>query len=616
MAGVFTTYLNNPNGCDTVVHTTVTLLLPDTTHILTSTCNISSAGTITQFLLNQMGCDSLVITSTQYVPPADTTSLFQQTCDSSALGVFQQILSNQSGCDSLIITSVTSFPSDTTRLTSTSCDSMNIGVFQNLLSNNLGCDSLVITTVTAGAPDTTLLFFTSCDSSSLGVFENHFTLPNQCDSLVITTVSFSARDSTFITDSSCNPGDVGVFISSYTNQFGCDSIVTMTVSLLPTSDTFISGTTCDSLLEGNFIHAYINQFGCDSIVHETIKLLSSSETFLFSTTCNSSQAGVFTTLLQNQNGCDSIVTLTVTLTGGDTTNLNYKTCDPNAVGATSNTYINQAGCDSLVISQTSLFPVPSVDIQVTSDFNGYAISCFGESDGSVTANGMGINPFQYLWSGGGTDQNLTGLSAGIYEVTMTDGNGCIAQDAITLVEPEEFSIGFEITEPDCFDQQQGSITVQQSGGVVPIRYSIDGINFQPSPVFSDLSSGTYTITALDGNDCEDKEIIWINVPLAVNVDLGVDRIILPGDTTVIEAIVNIPFDSLTQVTWSGLTNPNCANCLLQPVAPIISSTYSVSVTSVSGCSDQDSMIVFVKRNIDIYIPNIFPPMATTSMTAY
>src|SRR6188768_1810349 len=606
-AGVFITFLNNPNGCDTMVTTTVTLLPSDTTVINLLSCNISSIGTTTQTLSNQSGCDSLIITTTSWLPPADTTFLSQTTCDSSLLGVFPQILIAEDGCDSIVITIVTMAPSDTTYLSGISCDSASIGVFQNLLSNQIGCDSLVITNILAGIPDTTLIFKTSCDSSSLGVTEIHYTTAQSCDSLVITTVSFSAQDSTFISDASCNPADVGVFVQMLTNEFGCDSIVTTTVSLLPSSESFISSTTCDPSSVGNFDHLLVNQFGCDSIVHETVSLLPSSTTFLTSSTCTSSQAGTFITTLQNQYGCDSIVTLIVSLIPADTTQLISMTCDPNQVGSMQHTFTNQDGCDSLVIQTTLLFPLPQVNVQVTSDFNGYGISCFGESDGSAIANVTGVSPYQYLWSTGSPDQSITGLSSGDYFVTITDGNGCQTNSSVFISEPEEFSIGFEVSQPDCFGHSHGSITVMQAGGVLPIRYSIDGINFQSSPVFNGLNSGTYTVTTLDANDCYVQEIIWINVPLMVHVDIGADHILLPGDTVILEAIVNVPFDSLSTITWSGLINPNCPTCLTQPVAPIITTAYSISVSNSQGCSDQDSVVVIIEKNVDIYIPNVFSP---------
>src|SRR4030095_6812209 len=93
----------------------------------------------------------------------------------------------------------------------------------------------------------------------------------------------------------------------------------------------------------------------------------------------------------------------------------------------------------------------------------------------------------------------------------------------------------------------------------------------------------------------------------VNVDLGDDQTIKLGDTAIIEAIVDVPFDSLASIILSGLANPDCPNCLTQPVVPIITTTYSVIVTSVDGCMDQDSMAIFLEKNDEIYVPNIFSP---------
>jgi gliding motility-associated-like protein len=301
------------------------------------------------------------------------------------------------------------------------------------------------------------------------------------------------------------------------------------------------------------------------------------------------------------------VTLTVSLLPLDTTDIIRMTCDPSEVGSIEHTYTNIDGCDSLVIETTNLFPLPHVDLAVTSDFNGYGISCYGESDGSIEADASGVPPYTYTWNTGDTTQGLTGLSVGNYAVTITDSNGCTTSGEIELTGPEEFSIALSVSQPDCFDQHEGSLTVIQNGGVQPVMYSIDGVHYQASPSFNSLTQGTYTITALDANDCEVEEILWINVPLQVQVDLGEDREIHAGDTTMIEAIVDIPFDSLTNIAWSGLNNPVCPTCLTQPVAPIITSAYSISVTSSSGCSDADSLLIYVTRNVDIYIPNVFSP---------
>jgi hypothetical protein len=455
LAGVFFQYLSNPNGCDTVIQTTVTYFPPDTTMITQLTCNSDSAGITTQLLTNQSGCDSVIITITTVTAPQDTTLLFQTTCDSSLLGVSQHLETNQAGCDSLIITTISIAPSDTTYVNGISCDSALIGITQTLYNNSMGCDSLVITTIDTGIPDTTYLFSTSCDSASLGVFQTNYTSTQQCDSLVVTTITFSAQDSTFSTSSSCDPSEAGIFIQTLMNAFGCDSIVTETVTLLPSDTTDILSTTCDPALAGVFTSILTNQYGCDSIVTETVTLLPSDATLLTGTTCKSSEAGMFITTHLNQYGCDSIVTLTVTLIPSDTTILSIKTCDPTQVGNSENLYIGQDGCDSLVIAATTLYPLPQLNLLVTSDFNGYAISCFGEHDGSLEASIVGEDPFQYSWSTGDTTQSITGLGAGDYDVMITDANGCQASGSITLSQPEAFTIGFEVSQPDCFTNEAG-----------------------------------------------------------------------------------------------------------------------------------------------------------------
>ena len=153
------------------------------------------------------------------------------------------------------------------------------------------------------------------------------------------------------------------------------------------------------------------------------------------------------------------------------------------------------------------------------------------------------------------------------------------------------------------------ITIQPIGGVGPFTYTIDGVLFQSEPSFSNLGAGTYHITAIDANDCRSEEILIINVPLAVTIELGGDQVIFQGDTAIIHAIVNVPYDQLASIVWTGLLNTPCQNCLTQIVTPFVTSTYSISVNNLEGCSDDDSVTLYVKRNDSVFIPNIFSPNA-------
>ena len=606
-AGVFITYLENPDGCDTIVQTTITLLPVITTYIDLTTCKSSNAGVVIDTFSNPTGCDSLLITTTTYIPPADTTYLNSMSCDSAMLGIFYDTLSNIIGCDSIISLSVSHFPIDTTHISGYSCIPGEIGVFAVTYTDPQGCDSIVIRTILPGEPDTTRIFGTSCDPGSIGIFETLLVSSVGCDSLIISTITFSAQDSTFISSSTCDQSSAGVFVSLFTNQFGCDSIVTETVVLNISHQIEITSSSCFPADTGVFIQNLTNQFGCDSIVTENITLLPSDETQIHQTTCDPSEAGMFITAHFNQFGCDSIVSLTVTLVAADTTHLNYSTCDPGEIGIVENLYAGQDGCDSLVIETTSLFPLPALTVESAIDYNGFDISCAGEADGSVLANVIGVLPYAYIWSTNDTTQMITGVSAGAYSVAITDGNGCMTTGAVTLMEPELFMIGFEVSEPDCFDQALGTITVQPNGGVSPYTYSIDGTTFQHSPVFAGLSDGIYQVTSLDANDCTATEIISIDVPLMVEVDLGNDQMIQLGDSALLQAIVNLPFDSISSLLWTGIENNQCPNCTTQLVAPIITTAYAVAVTSTDGCSDRDSVLVSVSTDHTIFIPNIFSP---------
>jgi gliding motility-associated-like protein len=606
-AGVFTTFLDHPDGCDTIIQTTITLLPVDTTHIVFTTCISTQAGTVTDTVSNPSGCDSIVLSTTTYIPPTDTTYLFSMTCDSSLVGISYDTMANATGCDSIIAHVVIHSSTDTTYINSHSCIPGEIGVFENVYPDIHGCDSIVISTIMAGMADTTRLFSTSCDPSSIGVFETLLLSSTGCDSLIISTIIFSAQDSTFVTSSTCDPASSGVFVSLYTNQIGCDSIVTETISLNTSHFITLSSSTCFSADTGVFTQYHSNQFGCDSVVTTTVTLLPSDAITIHQTTCLSSEAGTFQTHYLNQYGCDSLVTTNVDLIAVDTTRVDMYTCNADEVESFETNFIGHDGCDSLVIENTILFPLPILSVQSAMDFSGFDISCFGQSDGSVNTEIGGVPPFSYLWSTNATDPMITGLSAGAYSVSVTDGNGCMTSGEVVLFEPDEFMIAFEIPEPDCFDQELGSLTVHPSGGVEPFQYSIDGMHFQLSPAFTGIADGIYQIVALDANECSATEIISIDVPLMVHVNLGENQVIQLGDSTEVEAIINLPLDSITSMIWTGIDSNECQNCLTQIVAPVITTAYSVFVTSNDGCSDRDSVLITVTADQQIAVPNVFSP---------
>lgn len=138
------------------------------------------------------------------------------------------------------------------------------------------------------------------------------------------------------------------------------------------------------------------------------------------------------------------------------------------------------------------------------------VLCQGASTGAVdlTVAG-GIAPFTYVWSNGGSSEDLSNIPAATYSVTVTDAAGCSASlNNIVVAEPASTAIATATgTNVTCFGAANGSIAVTVTGGTSPYDFSIDGGATYPildaaSNTFSGLAPGTYDVKVRDANGCE------------------------------------------------------------------------------------------------------------------
>lgn len=142
-----------------------------------------------------------------------------------------------------------------------------------------------------------------------------------------------------------------------------------------------------------------------------------------------------------------------------------------------------------------------LDISLVANSND--ASCSSACDGDVSANATGgTGAFTYDWAGLGTAASITSVCAGTYTITVTDANGCVSANTVTVNEPALINISSTPTDASCNGCSDGAIDITVVGGVPSYNYSIDGgTNYQASNSFTGLFAGTYNLQVLDANGC-------------------------------------------------------------------------------------------------------------------
>jgi len=174
------------------------------------------------------------------------------------------------------------------------------------------------------------------------------------------------------------------------------------------------------------------------------------------------------------------------------------------------------------------------------------ILCNGDCDGwgAVHVTG-GSTPYNTaIWNPGNiATDSITDLCAGTYYVSVSDLNGCVANDSITISEPTAITINYFSVDATCSENCDGSAIVTPSGGVGTYTYSwLPGGQIIDSP--SDLCIGVNTVTVTDDNNCP------ISEPISI---ASTDTVMAQADpdTTV---CIGSPFDLNGLATGTNITN--------------------------------------------------------------
>jgi len=184
----------------------------------------------------------------------------------------------------------------------------------------------------------------------------------------------------------------------------------------------------------------------------------------------------------------------------------------------------------------------------------------------------------YLWNNSATTASIDVCpgNTATYTVTVTDVNGCTdSDDVIVTVNPlpvADAGPDVAICEGDC-------TTLTASGGV---SYLWSNSATTASTDVCPATTTTYVVTVTDINGCTDSDDVIVTVNLLPVADAGPDVSICEGDCTTLTATGGLAY------LWNdGNTDASVLVC------PTITTTYTVTVTDLNGCTDSDDVTVFV-----------------------
>ncbi len=235
----------------------------------------------------------------------------------------------------------------------------------------------------------------------------------------------------------------------------------------------------------------------------------------------------------------------------------------------------------------------------------------GTSTGMLKVNVVGGTPtFNMSWDIAGTAVNgaqVSNLSAGNYNLTVTDGHGCQKPFTYTLVNPDAPQLeNVAATDLRCFGDQSGKVEFYVNGTNQPVDVSLTlggatvGSNHfsdKQTSNFSNLQAGSYELSMVDSHGCFSSKAITVAEPSKVTLTLD-KRDVSCYNTATGAAIANVnggiaPYN----INWS--TGKDVQTVSTDTLTQLQGGTYIATVTDSKGCGDK---LLPLKDSITIIAP--------------
>ncbi len=282
---------------------------------------------------------------------------------------------------------------------------------------------------------------------------------------------------------------------------------------------------------------------------------------------------------------DGIVDITVT---GGTPTYSYiwsnGATTEDISGLVSGSYIVSVS-DAMGCLKTAFVAIAEPTAPVIASYTVENVRCKDGNNGAIdmTVTG-GTSPYNYLWNNSSTTQDLSGLLAGTYIITVSDLHLCDTIITIQITEPL-LVLTTSITASDvlCYGGNTGSVNIEPTGGTIPYNFLWN--NGFVSEDIHQLTTGIYTVTITDANLCTTTATTFVNQPQKITLIPSADQWICYGQSITLSVAYfegGIPPYSYV---WSNGVIADSIN-----ITPSESGVYSIYIQDANGCKSSSSTI--------------------------
>lgn len=222
------------------------------------------------------------------------------------------------------------------------------------------------------------------------------------------------------------------------------------------------------------------------------------------------------------------------------------------------------------------------------------------ANSSLSVGVNSSNTTSYVWkkdgvalTGQSTDSlkidAVTAADAGEYTVVLE--NTCGSDSLSFVLTVSDIQLTSSTVNVSCHSGEDGSISVDASGGIAPYEYSLDGTTFQTEATFADLAAGDYTITVRDSIGCIASVVATISQPEALSLSTtGKDETCEKGFISV------TPFGGVGPYEYSLDGTTYQESDMLKDVS---AGEYTVYVRDANGCEVTESHTVDLVAALEV-----------------